>query len=65
MPCEYLFAPNSLIFRKNWGEEEEEEGEQEVDDDLGICVLNLQIPQEKIEITRPRDWNFKSGSFSQ
>ena len=28
---------------------------QEVGEDLGICVLNLQIVQEKIKITRPRD----------
>ena len=28
---------------------------QEISDDLGFCVLNLQIVEKKIKITRPRN----------
>ena len=41
MVCKTLFAPNSPIFWKDCGEEEEVE--QEVGDNLGVYILNLQI----------------------
>ena len=41
MVCKTLFAPNSPIFWKGCGEGEEVE--QEVGDNLGVYILNLQI----------------------
>ena len=29
--------------------------EQKVGDDLGVCVLNLQVIKKKIKITKPHD----------
>ena len=41
----YFFAPNSAMFRKSCGKEEE--GEQENVGDLGVSIQNLQTHRKK------------------